>query len=62
MEKFENVPGEQGQGKEQVNVLVSTFSNVANFFLSMAFGENVLLSSVVIEIPLCTLSERVDEF
>lgn len=62
MDKFENVPGEQGQGKEQVNVLVPTFSNVANFFLSMAFGENVLLSSVVIEIPLCTLSERVEEF
>lgn len=61
MEKFENVLGGQSQGKEQVNVLVSTFSNVAHFFLSVAFGENVLLLSVVTEISLCTLSDRVEE-
>lgn len=59
MEKFRNVLGDQSEGREEVNFLVSAFSDVTNSFLSTAFRENVLLSSVVIEIPLCTIWDRV---
>ena len=37
MEKFRNTLEDQGEGREEVNFLVSAFSNVTNLFIFMAF-------------------------
>lgn len=37
MGKFRDILGDQDEGKKEVNFLISAFSNVTNFFLSMAF-------------------------